>query len=474
VTVGLRGGIIGTVLLGGLIAGCTRKDVLEQPPAPAEFAWDRFLDTLQERTALYFLRETDPGNGLVPDRAPSASPSSVAAIGFGLTVYPVAAERGMISRAEAASRTLRTFEFLLGLPQHERAAGAAGYRGFFYHFIDRGRGTRVWNCELSTIDTGLLMAGALFCQSYFSRSTSTEDSIRALADTLYRRVEWDWAYESTQGIWLGWSPEGGFHESAWTGYNEAMILYILALGSPTHPVPPESWVLWTAPYVWAPYKGLEFVSFGPLFGHQYSHCWLDFRGITDGFMRSKGIDYFENSRRATYTHREYGRENPLGYRDYSRDIWGWTACDGPNDTTFEVDGRVRRFGYYQARGVSVDWVNDDGTIAPTAAGGSVAFAPEICVPALKAMRTRYAEKLWREYGFADAFNPTYVTPETGPGGWVGKDYIGIDQGPIAIMIENLRSGFVWNTMKRNPYVLAGLRRAGFSGGWLDTLRTSGH
>jgi hypothetical protein len=467
-----RSGIAGVVLLVGVFAGCTHKDTVQPLPAPAEFAWDRFLDTLQERSILFFLHETDPITGLVPDRAPSASPSSVAAIGFGLTVYPIAAERGLISRSEAASRTLRTFKSLRSLPQHDRPIGAAGYRGFFYHFLERSRGTRAWNCELSTVDTGLLLAGVLLCQSYFTHAAGTEDSIRRLADTLYRRVEWDWAYDEAKGIRLGWSPESGFHQMTWTGYNEAMILYILALGSPTHPVPSESWEFWTGPYVWAPYYGTEFVSFGPLFGHQYSHCWVDFRGIRDRFMQSKGIDYFENSRRATYTQRAYGKENPRGYRDYSQDIWGWTACDGPNDTSFRVDGRMRRFGYYQARGVSVDWVNDDGTIAPTAAGGSVAFAPEICVPALKAMRSRYGERLWRTYGFADAFNPTYVTPQTGDGGWVGKDYIGIDQGPIAIMIENLRNGFVWNTMKRNPYIVAGLHHAGFSGGWLDTLRTS--
>ncbi len=466
-------GIICVVLLAGAIPGCSSKSTLEQSPAPVEFVWDRFLDTLQERTMLYFLRETDPATGLVPDRAPSSSPSSVAAIGFGLTVYPIAAERGLITRSEAASRTVRTLTSLLLLPQHDRAHDAAGHRGFFYHFLDRKRGTRVWDCELSTVDTGLLMAGVLFCQSYFTHATAMEDSIRMLADTLYRRVEWGWAYDRAEGITLGWLPGEGFHNMAWKGYNEAMILYILALGSPTHSIPPESWDLWTASYVWAPYYGAEFVSFGPLFGHQYSHCWVDFRGIQDRFMQSRGIDYFENSRRATYTHRAYGKENPRGFRGYSQDIWGWTACDGPRDTSFEVDGRTRRFGYYQARGVSVDWVNDDGTIAPTAAGGSVAFAPEICVPALKAMRSRYGDRLWREYGFADAFNPTYTTPETGPEGWVGKDYIGIDQGPIAIMIENLRNDFVWNTMKRNPYVVAGLRRAGFSGGWLDTLRTSG-
>jgi hypothetical protein len=248
-----------------------------------------------------------------------------------------------------------------------------------------------------------------------------------------------------------------------------MILYILALGSPTHPIPPGAWEHWTASYVWAPYYVEPFVSFGPLFGHQYSHCWVDFRSVQDHYMREKGIDYYENSRRATYAQRAYARANPRNYRGYSELLWGFTACDGPKDTAFQVDGQMREFGTYQARGVSVDWVNDDGTIAPTAPGGSVAFAPEICVPALRAMRSRCGEKLWGRYGFTDAFNATFVAAGADPAGWVAKDYLAIDQGPIAIMIENLRTGLIWNTMRRNPSVIRGLRRAGFTGGWLDAL-----
>jgi hypothetical protein len=209
----------------------------------------------------------------------------------------------------------------------------------------------------------------------------------------------------------------------------------------------------------------EFLSFGPLFGHQYSHCWVDFRGIQDPFMRSKGIDYAENSRRATYAQRHYAITNPGSFRGYGDSLWGFTACDGPAYVTLEMDGRQRRFEGYAARGVSVDWVNDDGTIAPTAAGGSVAFAPEICIPALKAMRNLCGDRLWTEYGFRDAFNQSFTTTET-PMGWVGRDFLGIDQGPIAVMIENLRNGFVWNLMRSNRYVVEGLRRAGFTGGWL--------
>jgi hypothetical protein len=371
----------------------------------------------------------------------------------------------MISRAEAARRVLKTAKLLWTLPQGSQSGGTAGYRGFFYHFLAMQTGVRVWNCELSTIDTGLLLAGLLFCQSYFDAADATEIEIRVLADSLYGRVDWGWATDSSHGVRLGWYPERGFLTKTWTGYNEAMLLYILALGSPTHAIPAQAWNHFTSTYLWASYQGQEFISFGPLFGHQYSHCWIDFRGIQDAFMRTRGIDYFENSRRATAAHRAYAIQNPAGFVGYSDSIWGLTACDGPRDAVLELDGRQRKFQTYAARGVSVDWVNDDGTIAPTAAGASVAFSPEICIPALRAMRNRHGDRLFREFGFADAFNMTFVTPSTLLG-WYDRDYIGIDQGPIALMIENLRNDFVWNMMKKNPYIVQGLKRAGFTGSWL--------
>ncbi len=427
--------------------------------------WDPFLDTLQTRTLQFFLKTADSTTGLTPDRWPSASPSSVAAVGYALTCYPIAVERGLIPRAEAARHVRNVLECLWTLPQGDQSAGTAGYRGLFYHFVSMKTGHRVWNCELSTIDTGLLMAGVLFCQSYFDTGDPPEGMIRSLADSLYRRVDWVWATDGSTGIRLGWYPESGFVRDTWTGYDESMILYILALGSPTYAIPEESWNHYTSTYLWAEYRGSEFISFGPLFGHQYSHCWIDFRGIQDSYVRSRGIDYFENSRRATASQRSYAISNPAGFAGYSDSIWGLTACDGPRDAVLQVEGRERRFQTYAARGVSVDWVNDDGTIAPTAAAGSVAFSPEICIPALKAMRNRHADRLFREFGFADAFNMTFVTPET-PAGWYDQDYIGIDQGPIAVMIENLRNGFVWETMKKNPYIASGLKRAGFTGAWL--------
>jgi hypothetical protein len=446
-----------------LVPSCA--PVPQAPPPHETVAWDPFLDSLQERTLQFFL-ETTPASGLALDRYPSPAPASIGALGFALTSYPIAVERGLSRRVEAAERVRNTLLFLLQIPQGDSRSGVGGYRGFFYHFLDVRDGTRVWNSELSTVDTGLMLMGALFCQSYFDRPDPVEENIRVLADSLYRRVDWTWATNGAEGISHAWWPEKGFNPTRWRGYDESAFLMFLALGSPTYPVPGTIWPFWTEPTVWARYQGYEFLSFGPLFGHQYSHCWIDFRGIQDEHIRSKGIDYFENSRRAAYSQRAYGGRNVEGYRGFSDSIWGLTACDGPNDTTFSVDGQRRTFHSYSARGASFDWVKNDGTIAPTAAGGSVAFAPEICIPALKAMRSVHGDALYHRYGFSDAFNPTYITPRW-PRGWYDPDYIGIDQGPIAIMIENLRNGFVWEVMKKNPYIVRGLQRAGFSGGWLE-------
>ena len=433
--------------------------------------WDPFLDTLQQRTIQWFLDVTPEKTGLTPDRWPAEwSPSSIAAVGFALTTYPIAAERKMIERAQAAQRTLTTLRFLWRLPQGEARAGIAGHKGFFYHFIQKDTGLREWNCELSTIDTGLLLAGVLFCQSYFDGKNTNESKIRALADSLYRRVDWQWVMSAKKGgVVMGWKPEEGFHDWIWHGYNEAMILYVLALGSPTYPIPPTAWAAWTATYLWKEHYGQTLLNFMPLFGHQYSHAWIDFRGIKDKYMQGKGVDYFENSRRATYVHRTYAIKNPHQWIDYSDSIWGLTACDGPKDTTFVVKGIERRFRSYSARGTGAEEEVDDGTIAPNGAAGSIPFAPEIVIPAVKAMRNKYGDSLWTKYGFVDAFNPTYITSST-PHGWFDKDYLGIDQGPIVLMIENHRNGFVWKMMKKNKYIVEGLRKAGFKGGWLDARK----
>jgi hypothetical protein len=343
------------------------------------------------------------------------------------------------------------------MPEGPQATGVTQYHGFFYHFLDMETGARFKDVELSTIDTTWLFAGALFCQSYFDRDDPSEKAIRDVVDQMYGRAEWDWAQPRPPAITMGWTPEHGFHTYDWRGYNEGMMVIILALGSPTHPVDASAWNEWTKTYKWATFYGQEHVVFPPLFGHQYTHMFIDFRGIQDAYMRGRGIDYFENSRRATLSQRAYANDNPGHWKDYGGDIWGLTACDGPGDVT--VDGR--KYMGYSARGAAPGDIRDDGTIAPTAAASSIPFTPEISIAAINEMQRRYGTSLYREYGFADAFNPTFRT------GWFDADYLGIDQGPIIAMIENYRSGLVWEKMKKNPHVVRGLRRAGFTGGWLE-------
>jgi hypothetical protein len=314
-----------------------------------------------------------------------------------------------------------------------------GYKGFFYHFLNMTTAMRDGSTELSSIDTGLLLAGILDTKQYFSSSDSLDGVVRALADSIYRRVDWNWMRNFNSGILMGWNPGtqfGGFGQ--WTGYNEAMILYILALGSPTHPVPASAWTAWTSGYSWQTQYGYSYVNFPPLFGHQYSHCWIDFRSIADTYMKGKGITYFENSRRATLAQHAYCVANPNGYTGYTDSLWGLTASDGP-------------YGY-GARGAPPNQ-NDDGTISPTAAGGSLAFAPEVCIPTLRNMYNQYHTQLWTRYGFSDAFNITL--------NWWDSDIIGIDQGPIAAMIENYRTQAVWNRFMKNADIQQGLAQAGF-------------
>jgi hypothetical protein len=413
-----------------------------------EAATDAFLDDVQRRTFRFFWETTNPLNGLARDRYPTPSFASMAAVGFALTAYPIGVERGFVGRAAATERVLATLRFLANAPQGGARRGMTGYNGFFYHFVDMDSGARFETSELSTVDTALLLAGILFCRGYFDRLAESE--IRDLADAIYARIDWRWSQARAPLVALGWSPEQGHLPYDWVAYSEAMLVYILALGSPTHALGPESWRGWSAGLArrWGPEGGQEFVRFGPLFGHQYSHVWIDFRGISDEYMRGKGIDYFENSRRATLAQYAYAQANPMGWTGYGPNLWGLTACDGPADVTLDVGGRRRTFRTYAARGPG-DF--DDGTVAPTAAGGSIPFAPEICIAALMAMRGDHGEHLYGPYGFLDALN---------------GDYLGIDQGPILAMIENYRSGLVWEVLRGDPHIRRGLAQAGFAGGWL--------
>jgi hypothetical protein len=435
-----------------------------------------FLDQLEHRTFDWFWDHAEPGTGLVPDRWPTKSFSSVAAIGFGLTSYGIGAERGWVTRPQAAERTLATLRFLWRAPQGPEPEGRTGYRGFFYHFLDMGSGLRFEKVELSTIDTGLLMAGVLFAQSYYDGSSPAEAEIRALADSLYRRVEWTFFVTDERGLTMSWRPEPDrlYSKYRWSGLDESIVLHVLALGSPTYPVDPGVWRHYTGNYRWAEFQGESFFQFAPMFGHEYSQSWVDFRGVTDDSTRARGLDYFENSRRAALAQRAYAVADTARFSGYGESAWGLTACDGASDTTLDLAGAPRRLRMYWARGVADGDIRDDGTLAPTAAAAAIAFAPDLVLPTLRAYRDRYGDNLYTRYGFVDAFNPTLSSPmhvKAGrivPGlGWFDTDYLGIDQGPIVMMLENYRSGLVWNVMRKNPYLVRGLCRAGFRGGWLE-------
>ncbi|MBN1154339.1 Tat pathway signal protein, partial [candidate division KSB1 bacterium] len=374
-----------------------------------------------------------------------------------IAAWAVGAERGWITRDEAVERTYRALKFFWNSNQ-SKAKDATGYRGFYYHFLDMKTGKRTWNCELSTVDTAWLLGGIRFAAQYYDNADSLEQEIRRLADLMTFRVEWDWATfpeggDYGQTVAMGWKPEEGFSKLGWTGYNEALFLYIVAAGS-NYEGAERAYKRWLAYYDWKePYPELGHVIFMPLFGHQYSHIFVDFRGLYDTYMREKGIDYFENSRRATMAQQRYAIDNPMGWAGYDSLTWGLTACDGPGPKYNTGD---RRFNAYAARGTSGVGLthDDDGTIAPTAAGGSVVFAPELCIPTLMAMKERYGDQgLWGRHGFLDSFNPTLD--------WYNKDYLGIDQGPILLMIENLRSGLIWKYSMRDPVILRGLKRLGF-------------
>jgi hypothetical protein len=462
-------------------AGCQEASRAGRPRAapPALAAREAaFLDTLEQRTFRWFWDLSDPRTGLTPDRAPTPSFASVAAVGFALTAYPIGAERGWVTRPQARQRTLATLRFFWQAPQGPAPRGCAGYRGFFYHFLEPGTGHRFEQVELSTMDTALLLAGALFCQSYFDRDEPQEAEVRALAESLYARVDWRWAQVRPPMVVHGWDPEGGFLPYDWRGMNESMLVPILALASPTHPLGPGVWSYWEAGCRWGTFQGLEHVGFAPLFGHQYSQVWLDLRGLQDSLMRAHGIDWFENSRRATLAQRAYAIGNPGRFKGYGERLWGLTACDGPVNDSVTVGGRRLGFSTYAARGASFQEIVDDGTVSPAAAGGSVAFAPEVVAPALLAMRETYGDHVFGAYGFVDALNPTLDVPtrvqhgRVVPGlGWFDGDRLGIDQGPILAMIENHRSGLVWRTLRKNPHIVRGLRAAGFTGGWLDSTRS---
>jgi len=423
---------------------------------------DDALLKLQRDTFGYFPGETNIRNGLVPDNTRKGAHSSIAAVGLGLAAYPVAVEQNFIAREDALMRVLTTLRFFWNGP-HGPEPDATGYKGFYYHFLHMDSGRRAWESELSTIDSSVLIAGALAAATYFDRETQEEREIRQLADNLYRRMDWEWMLAGDAKVVMGWKPESGFLPWRWEGYNESILLHVLSLASPTHPLSRETYRAFTTSFEWREIYGRELLYSGPLFIHQLSHIWIDFRGIQDELMRDKGIDYFENSRRATYIQQEYAIRNPNKFRAYGEYIWGLTASDGPGPASLIVDGIERHFFDYEARGVP--YGPDDGTIAPWAVAASLPFAPEIVLPTLQHFNDAYPEMTSR-YGFKCSFNPTFNDGNQGKRGWISKGYYGLDQGPVVLMIENYRTGFFWELMKKCPYIDEGLRRAGFTGGWL--------
>lgn len=389
-------------------------------------AQDAFLDDLERRGCQYFWDQAGSKNGQVRDRAAAAGKesrpaTSIAATGFGLTALCIAHMHGYLPASDVRDRVLTTLRYHLEKLPHEH--------GFFYHFTDIENGKRLWQCEVSSIDTALFLCGALTCRAYFT-GEGPDTQIRELATKLYERVEWPWMLNGGSTFSMGWRPESGFINARWAQYCELMMLYLLAIGSPTHPVPPQTWQNFTRPYI--DYAGFHYISGNdPLFTHQYSHAWFDFRRRQD-----KYADYFANSILATRSHKAFC----LSYKKiYSEEFWGITASDSEHGYTAWGGPPVLR--------------PIDGTVVPCAAAGSLPFLPKDCLQTLMAMREKYSKYAWGRYGFCDAFHPDAQ--------WYDPDVIGIDQGISVLMAENLRSGFVWDIFMKNPEAADAMRKVGF-------------
>src|ERR1017187_6850755 len=343
---------------------------------PQLFADDNeFLDYVQQANFDYFWYAANPANGLVPDRSATGSACSIAAVGFGLTAIGIGIDHGWISRTQGVARVLTTLNTFLSGPQGPGTSGVIGYKGWFYHWLDMNTALRASGSELSSIDTTLLLSGILYSQQYFNGTNSDENSIRTMADAIFNRVDWNWMAQGTDAVSMGWFPPGDFIAANWVGYDEGMILYLLGLGITTNPLPASAWSYWTSGYTWATNYNQAYVPFPPLFGHEYSHCWVDFRHVADSYMNSHNTTYFENSRRATLAQRSYCVANPSSWPGYGSNIWGLTASDDP-------------YVGYQAHGAPPA-LNDNGTLAPTAPGGAMAFTPEYSLPTLQYLYNNY-------------------------------------------------------------------------------------
>ena len=406
---------------------------------------ESLLEATSRQAFTYFEEHVNLENGLIADSSRPHAPASIAATGMALSLYPIAVQRGWWQRSHAAAVTLATLRFFANSPQNEKP-NATGNRGFYTHFLDMKNGARAWKSELSSIDSALLFAGFLTARAYFDLDTPEEREIRERAEELFARAQWTWLCDESGAVSLGWKPKSGFLPHHWRGYNEGLLISILGLGSPTFSLPDENYAQWCSTYKWKRIYGHELLYAGPLFIHQFPQMWLDLRERPDEYMREHQSDYFENSRRATYVQREYARRNPRDWADYSEDNWGISASDGPGPASRNFNGKLRRFHPYNARGVP--WGADDGTLAPWAAIASLPFAPEIVLPLMHQMSARHLD-------FEATHNPTFDD-------WICPVRLGINQAPMVAMIENYRSGLLWELMRDCDVLQRGLARAGFA------------
>ncbi len=419
----------GIVYLDGLVfegerAGVERQRVIKwESPELSGMTDDQFLDLVERSACMFFWNEANPENGLIKDFSKSfvedaVHMASIASVGFGLPALCIAEQRGWLPKDKVYDRILTTLKFFRDK--------AECVRGFYYHFLDMRTGLRWGENELSSIDTTLLMAGVVFAGEYYK---GTE--VEKIAKELYDRVDWQWMMDNGTTPSMGWFPEKGFLPYRWSSYAEHMVLNLLGVGSKTHPMPVSSWSAFSRPMV--NYKEFKFTGPAALFTQQYSHCFVDFRNKKDAFM-----DYFENSVQATLANRQWCIDNSNRSKSYGPDSWGLTACDGP-------DG-------YKIYGAP--YGENDGTVAPTAAIGSIVFTPELSIKAMKYMYANYKDKIWGKYGFVDAYNRDK--------NWVSSKYIGIDEGPIVLMIENYRTGMVWKYFMQNQNIQEALKLCGFN------------
>jgi hypothetical protein len=399
------------------------------PPPPNSYQMSQveeaFLEQMEHANFQFFWDQGNPSTGIVRDRCNATNGNgsdlgSIASTGFGLTALCIGDMREYVSHVEARDRALNTLRFLWKkMPNH---------RGFFYHWANVNTGERLYDSEVSSVDTAILLCGMLTCRQHFAHT-----EISALAYDIFNRIDWGWLSEDTTLLPHGWTPEGGFLHYRWDEYSELMMMYLLGLGSSTHPLAPEAWAAWKR--LTFEYDGIRYIgSFAPLFVHQYSQAWFDFRNKRDQFA-----DYFANSAKATEAHRRFCIDLSTQFPDYGESLWGITASDS-------VKGYVA-WGGPPATGPI------DGSVVPCAPGGSLPFLPEQTLRVLQTIKNRYGQRAWTKYGFVDAFNPLT--------GWYDSDVIGIDTGITMVMAENLRTGFVWNTFMKNPEAARGMERAGF-------------